>query len=770
MPKLTEDSLKGDQNFISRILDTTPNMIYIYDIGEHLNVYANREVLDFLGYKPEQIQALGSSLMANILHPDDTLAVAQHHDRFSTINDNEVLEIKYRMKHANGQWRWLRSCDVLFSRDSQGSGKQILGTAEDITERKQAENMLLESEHLFQTIFSSSPVLMAIARTSDNKMIKVNKLFLDTMGLTPDECVGKTSEELGLLSDPQERARAFEQVKKNGNLKGFEMNLREKDGSKITVLASTELLSIGKEQCVFTSAIDITKRKQTEDALRESEEHYRNIFENAPVGIFHSTLEGKIIDANPMMAKILGYDSTKELIEATQNRSVVEVFYVDKENREVFVNKVIQTGKWQLFENRYRTKDGRIITGNLAFRTFLQPESGVRAIEGFIEDITERKQAELAQLTAERLESLGLLAGGVAHDFNNLMGGIFGYINLASEETSVTNIRAHLSKAMSTIDRARGLTGQLLTFAKGGVPIQKTTSLIPFLQDTAQFALSGSNVSSSFEIGENLWLCNIDKNMIGQVIDNIVINAQQSMPAGGTIKVSAHNISIKEKEHIPLAAANYIKISIKDSGVGIPNEILPRIFEPFFTTKTKGHGLGLATCYSIIKRHGGSIDAESQFGKGSTFHIYLPASTESVSTPTNVPSEMHKGTGTILIMDDEVVIRESVAEMLGSLGYTVVCKDNGKDAIDFFISETKADRKIAGMIFDLTIPGGIGGKEAIKEIRNLDMNIPVFVTSGYSEDPVIANPNRYGFTASISKPFTLDELSRMLDKNLKKSA
>jgi CheY-like chemotaxis protein len=255
--------------------------------------------------------------------------------------------------------------------------------------------------------------------------------------------------------------------------------------------------------------------------------------------------------------------------------------------------------------------------------------------------------------------------------------------------------------------------------------------------------------------------------MIGQVIDNIVINAQQSMPGGGTIYVRAHNISLNEKDHLGLARGDYVRISIKDSGIGIPSAILPRIFEPFFTTKTKGHGLGLATCYSIVKRHGGAIDVDSQPGKGSTFFVYLPASAGSVSLPTEVMGEPHKGTGTILVMDDQAIIRETVTQMLRALGYSVVCKDNGRDAIDFFVSETNAHRKIAGMILDLTIPGGMGGEEAIIEIRKLDKDIPVIVSSGYSDDPVIASPTSYGFTTSIRKPFTQSELTEVLRKNVR---
>ena len=398
----------------------------------------------------------------------------------------------------------------------------------------------------------------------------------------------------------------------------------------------------------------------------------------------------------------------------------------------------------------------------------LRGENG--EVSGFLStarDITEKQRFLEMTQQSQKLESLGVLAGGIAHDFNNLMGGIFGYIDMASEATKEVKVTSYLLKAMNTIDRARALTGQLLTFAKGGAPIQKIDNLFPFVEETAKFALSGANVSCHLEVQQDLWACNFDKNQIGQVIDNLIINAQQAMPVGGTIELTARNIVLSEKEHPLLKNGNYVKISVKDTGVGIFNEHLTKIFDPFFTTKPKGHGLGLATCYSIIKRHEGCIDVESEPGKGSTFNVYLPASTEVASCVTMNTAKMHKGSGTFLIMDDEEVMRDTIRDMLESLGYTVISKENGKDAIDFFATENKANRIIAGMIFDLTVPGGMGGKATIEEIRKTNREIPVFVASGYADDPVMRNPIEHGFMASICKPFRKSELSEMLNKYIK---
>jgi PAS domain S-box-containing protein len=388
-------------------------------------------------------------------------------------------------------------------------------------------------------------------------------------------------------------------------------------------------------------------------------------------------------------------------------------------------------------------------------------------------DITQQKQEgeeklrlqnHLAQ--AQKMESIGVLAGGIAHDFNNLMCGIYGYIELASTATDHDKISSYLSRATQTLERARALTTQLLTFAKGGAPIQKIGHLFPFIQETAQFALSGANVACRFEIPRDLWTCNFDRNQIGQVIDNLIINAQQAMPMGGTIELTARNTVLAEQELPPLAKGNYVKISVKDQGSGISQEMIGRIFEPFFTTKAKGHGLGLATCYSIVNRHGGYMNVESELGKGSSFHLYLPASTEAVASSQEKAAMAHHGSGTFLVMDDEIVVQETISAILKSLGYTPVCKDNGQDAIAFVRTEIQARRPIAGMIFDLTVPGGMGGRAANEEIRKMATGIPAFVASGYAEDPIIKNPASYGFRASIAKPFRKGELVEMLETHL----
>jgi CheY-like chemotaxis protein len=321
---------------------------------------------------------------------------------------------------------------------------------------------------------------------------------------------------------------------------------------------------------------------------------------------------------------------------------------------------------------------------------------------------------------------------------------------------------------MESMERAKALTQQLLTFSKGGAPVRKKVSLSALVRETCLFSLHGSNVSCTFSLPADLWHCNIDRNQVAQVIQNLMINALQAMPMGGTIEVSADNAMLAERESPTLQPGRYVHLSVRDHGIGMSEEMLPRVFDPFFTTKTQGHGLGLAISYSIVNRHEGAISVQSALGKGTTFHVHLPACEEpGPEIPEKAPSG-HTGTGRILVMDDDEPVRRLIAKMLGSFGYTVVSKENGRDTLDCFIEETKNGRPFVAMILDLTIPGGMGGKEVAEKIRALDKTLPLFVSSGYAGDPIVARPQDYGFNASISKPYTMAGLMEVLEKHLRR--
>jgi PAS domain S-box-containing protein len=385
-------------------------------------------------------------------------------------------------------------------------------------------------------------------------------------------------------------------------------------------------------------------------------------------------------------------------------------------------------------------------------------------------DETEKRRAREEILKAHKLESLGTLAGGIAHDFNNLLTGIIGNISLAKlrieEDHDAIN---YLINALNASDKAQGLTQQLLTFSRGGAPVTKPGSIGDLIQETSTFITSGTNVKFRFDLEDGLWPVEMDKGQMSQVLNNLIINAQQAMPTGGIIQVRAKNVTITGEERIPLPAGRYVRVKVKDSGVGIGQGELKSIFTPYYSTKEKGHGLGLAVSYSIIMKHQGYISAASKVGYGSTITFWLPASEkQQVFVSENVGKTADSGLAgkRILVMDDEDYIRNLCQQMLSRLRCEVQCVSNGQEAIAAYKRHKEEGQPFDLLLLDLTIPAGMGGKEAIQEISLIDPDVAAIVFSGYANDPIMAEYKEHGFTGVLPKPFDIEKLTEVLTEVL----
>lgn len=398
-----------------------------------------------------------------------------------------------------------------------------------------------------------------------------------------------------------------------------------------------------------------------------------------------------------------------------------------------------------------RNREGRILGAVLVFR-----------------DISEQLKMEEEVLKVQKLESLGILAGGIAHDFNNILAGILMKTQMAQRAlTRGKDALRYLKSVEDATEVATGLTQQLLTFAKGGEPIKRVLSVGTLVRESALFAIRGSAVGCEFDLSRDLWPVEVDQAQISQVINNLVINADQAMPSGGKIRITARNLEVTAGEQNPdLEVGRYVHITVQDQGTGIAREDLPRVFDPYFTTKPRGQGLGLASTYSIIRRHGGRITVESELGKGSTFHVYLPASRKQLGPNTGVPREVPRGSGRVLVMDDDKLVRESLADLLRELGYQVELAEDGEEALRRYRERQESQQPFDLVIMDLTIPGGMGGKEAVGHLRKIDPEALVIVSSGYSRDPVMANFRDYGFDAVLSKPYSFETVGRLWSETL----
>lgn len=511
----------------------------------------------------------------------------------------------------------------------------------------------------------------------------------------------------------------------------------------------------------------IIKRRKAEASLAEEKERLAVTLRSIGDAVITTNVEGRISLINRVAEHLTGWRQEEALGEPLER-----VFNIinehTRERCDNPVTKVLEIGQIIGLANNtvLISRDGteRVIEDSGA--PILDQQKRTIGVVLVFRDATEKRRLQDERQKAQRLESIGILAGGIAHDFNNSLTAIIGNISLAKFYAKPGDkVFEKLQEIERAAMRTKDLTQQLLTFSKGGEPIKEIVSIAELLKEAALFTLRGSNVRCTFDLPENLWPVSIDAGQIGQVISNIIINAEHSMPGGGVIEVTTQNVDITSPALLPSKPGKYVKISIRDHGIGIPRDHLTKIFDPYFTTKQKGSGIGLTVAYSIIDRHNGYITAESE-GDGSTLHVYLPAVEGAFLEISSRSSELMSGVGKVLLMDDEQIIRSVGSEMLQLLGYEVVCARDGTEAVELYRQAQEQGHAFDAVILDLTIPGGMGGKDAVSKILSLDPTAAVIVSSGYSNDQVISEYRHYGFQGAVCKPYRLQELSAILHEVL----
>ena len=517
---------------------------------------------------------------------------------------------------------------------------------------------------------------------------------------------------------------------------------------------------------------EMRERIKAEKALSAEKERLSITLRSIGDGVITTDIDNNVLTINKVAERLTGWT------EATATGQQVDTVFhiINQENNQPCenpVNQAIKTGR--IIDN----ESGTILIANDGTRKNIADSAApisneksqiIGAVLVF-RDITEKNKMEEELLKTKKLESIGVLAGGIAHDFNNILTAIMGNISLAAKLTENDDQTHKLLVAAGKAGlRAKDLTLQLLTFSKGGEPIKKLASIANIIQDSADFILHGSNVKCEYHFPDDLSPVAIDKGQISQVIQNIILNADQAMPQGGAITITCKNYRHTQGDALPLTDDNYVKIDITDQGIGIPKELIEKVFDPYYTTKEKGDGLGLAITHSIINKHGGHISVYSQPDQGTTFTIYLTVSKEKPLLAENILDlPQSKGEEKILIMDDEKLVRNVAHDILSFLGYKVEFTTNGQETLDLYRTNMEKGTPFDIVIMDLTIPGGMGGKETIKNLLQINPQVKAIVTSGYSNDPIMANYKEYGFMGVVNKPFQVKDLGNEITQVLNAS-
>jgi len=482
-------------------------------------------------------------------------------------------------------------------------------------------------------------------------------------------------------------------------------------------------------------------------------------------GVIATDLDGRVSMINRVAEDLTGWPANDAI-----GQPLTDVFYIINERtRKVCenpVDKVLDTGHIIGLANHTAliARDGteRSIADSAA--PIRNRSNQIIGIVLVFRDVTLENVVNKELSTTKKLESIGILAGGIAHDFNNILTSIMGNINLAKSIIEPSHeIYDYLDSAESASKRASKLTKQLLTFSKGGEPIRQLTSVYDIVRESSNFILSGSDINCRIDRDADLWGVEVDKDQISQVVQNLILNARQAMPEGGTIHIVCENYRSdqNEKELVPLETGDYVRVTIEDEGVGIHPEHMEKVFDPYFSTKQKGSGLGLAVTHSIIKKHFGYITCDSIPARGSTFTMYLPATREIQVLKTHKPIK-RTGHAKIMIMDDEQVVREIASRMLQKGGYSTVQAEDGNEALKKYKETMNTNKPLDLVIMDLTVPGGMGGLETIKKLKQLDPNARAIVSSGYSNDPVMADHEKYGFIGVLDKPYLKSKLLQVV--------
>lgn len=759
--KRAEDALRESEESYRALAENLPGLVYRVYCRERKRMQFFNDMLEpMTGYTAQELAVGEICRIEPMIIPEDRPGIVA--EVTDAIKHHRPFQVEYRLRHKNGSIRYF----VERGRPTGGPDGNLLyidGVMFDVTDRRQAEQALTESEHKFRTIVETAQEGIWVL-DADHNTSYVNRRLTEMFGYSPEEMLGRHLHDF-MDKEGRIQAQIYEERRKAGISEVHEFRFVRRDASCLWTLISTNPFfdSEGRYAGALGMLTDVTDRKRSEEALRESEAKYAALVEQARDGVF-MVADERIKFANLALARMSGYEPD-ELIDMPMLNLIAPE--CRDQIAEIYGRRIKGEEPPTAFESRGLCKDGTVVDIEISTATIRY--KGKPAGMGIVRDLTERKKTEAELLRIQKLEAIGILAGGIAHDFNNLLVSILGNITLVKLNPNLPpDLAQMIEEAERSSLRAKDLTSQLLTFARGGAPIRKLVTLSMLLEKAARSAAEGNNVRFEMSVPQDLWPIKADEGLIFQAIRSIVTNAQQAMPQGGTIEVRAENETVVRETALPLEPGNYVKISVCDTGIGIPKEFLSKVFDPYFTTKQKGSGLGLTIAYAVVKSHDGHIYVESELGVGTTVYVYLPAAREKRAEertperaePEPIPEESR---GRILLMDHEPMVRKVCGQMLIHLGFEVEYADDGAQAVGVYKEANQSGKPFDAVILDLTVPAERNGREAIKELAAFDPGIKAIVSSGSPDDPFVLHFREYGFSGAIAKPYQLTELEKVLE-------
>jgi len=638
------------------------------------------------------------------------------------------------------------------------------------------QDMALEAlramERKFSKAFRSAPDSMTISTMTEGRYLAVNDRFLELFGLEREEVIGRTALELGIWVIPEDRVAFVEHLQMHGRVRDREALFCSKSGEEIQVQISAETVELGRVQCLVAGVRDITERKRAEDALRRSESRYRELVQGAAYGIYRTNVVGRILYANPALVKILGYDSVGELLRLNTGRDV----WASAEERAVVTEEARRNGGMVGTEVQWKRRDGSLITVRLSTRQVPDEAGALEEFESIVEDVTDRRLLEEQFRQAQKMEAVGRLAAGVAHDFNNLLTVIHGYNDMALLGLEENHpVRSELMEVQNAASRATDLTRQLLAFSRQQALELKLVDVNAVVENMQKMLgrILGEDIHLQVALSPELGCVFADSGQLEQVIMNLAVNAKDAMPKGGELIVETANVDLDEdyvRRNRGSKPGRYVRLRVRDTGVGMDDRTRSRIFEPFFTTKElgKGTGLGLATVYGVVKQSGGYIAVESEVGNGTAFEIHLPfVPCGGLGCEPEVRRDVVlQGTETVLLIEDEETLCSLSSGFLRQHGYHVLAAGNGSEAIGILKQHAGT---IHLVVTDVVMPG-MNGKELANRLVQLRPEVRVLFMSGYTSDTLREHGICHQQVPVLNKPFTREALARRVRQVLDESA